>query len=88
MIPTPRERAQELIDYYYQFQEIDAEYCMIQNSKLCARRVVEEVLGVIAHGPVIQYWLEVRDEIEAITYVENPIKRSEISRQDWISHKD
>ena len=70
MIPTPREKAQELIDYYYQFQDIDAEYCMIQNSKLCANRLIEEVLGVISQGGVMKYWLEVRDEVEAITYVE------------------
>jgi hypothetical protein len=88
MIPTPRERAQDLIDFYYQFIEQDSEWCMIQNSKLCANRLIEEVLGVISQGGVMKYWLEVRDEVEAITYVDNPIKRSEISREEWISHKD
>jgi hypothetical protein len=73
MIPTPREKAQELIDFYYQFIEQDSEWCMIQNSKLCARRVVEEVLGLRI---CIQYWLEVRLAIEEIarsrcnTYIE------------------
>ena len=79
MIPTPREKAQELIDYYYQFQEMDAEYCMIQNSKLCANRLIEEILGVVAHGPVLKYWLEVRDEVEAITYIDtNPSQRTKL----------
>lgn len=70
MIPTAREKAQELVDYYYQFQDIDSEWCMIQNSKLCANRLIEEVLGVISQGSVMKYWLEVREEVEAITYVD------------------
>jgi hypothetical protein len=69
MIPAPKEKAQELVKYYYTFQDVDAEYCMIQNAKLCANRLVEEVLGVVAHGAVLSYWLEVRDEIGAITYI-------------------
>jgi len=75
MIPTPREKAQELVDYYYAFQDIDSEWCMIQNSKLCVNRLIEEVLGVIAHGPVMKYWLEVRDEVAAITYIETNRKQ-------------
>ena len=69
MILTSQEKAQDLVKYYYAFQDVDAEYCMIQNAKLCANRVVEEILGVVAHGAVLSYWLEVRDEIEAITYI-------------------
>lgn len=88
MIPTPREKAQELVDFYYAFQDIDAEYCMIQNSKLCTRRLIQEVLASTSIQIQIEYWLQVNTAVDEISYIDNPIKRSEISRQDWISHKD
>ena len=70
MIPLPRERAQELIDFYYQFIEQDSEWAMIQNSKLCANRVVTEVMGFLSAGSHIEYWMDVRLAIEEITYIE------------------
>jgi hypothetical protein len=70
MIPTPKEKAQELVKYYYEFQDRDAEYCMIQNAKLCARRVVTEVLGFLREGSHIEYWMDITNEIEAITYID------------------
>jgi hypothetical protein len=76
MIPTPREKAQELIDFYYQFIEQDSEWCMIQNSKLCANRVVTETMGFLSLGAHIEYWMDVRLAIEEIarsrcnTYIE------------------
>jgi hypothetical protein len=71
MIPTPREKAQELIDYYYQFIEQDSsEWCMIQISKLCAKRVVTETMGFLSLGAHIEYWMDVRLAIEEITYIE------------------
>ncbi len=70
MIPTPRERAQELIDYYYQFIEQDSEWAMIQNSKLCAKRVVTEVLGFLREGSHIEYWLQVNSAVDEISYIE------------------
>jgi len=69
MILTPEEKAAELVKYYYDFQDIDAEYCMIQNAKLCANRLVEEVLGAITEQPVVKYWMETSKAIDAITYI-------------------
>jgi hypothetical protein len=71
MIPLPREKAQELVDYYYEFQDQDAEWCMIQNSKLCANRVVTEVMAFLTEASHIEYWMDVRLAIEEITYIEN-----------------
>ena len=70
MIPLPREKAQELIDYYYQFQDQDAEWAMIQNSKLCAKRVVTEVLGFLTEASHIEYWLQVNSAVDEISYIE------------------
>ena len=70
MIPTPREKAQELIDYYYQFIEQDSEWCMIQNSKLCTRRLIQEVLASTSIQIQIEYWLQVNTAVDEISYIE------------------
>ena len=70
MIPTPRERAQELIDFYYQFQDQDAEWAMINNAKLCTRRLIQEVLASTSLQIQIKYWLEVNDAVDEIGYIE------------------
>ena len=43
---------------------------MIQNSKLCANRVVTEVMGFLSAGSHIEYWMDVRLAIEEISYIE------------------
>ena len=70
MIPTPRERAQDLIDFYYQFIEQDSEWCMIQNSKLCARRLIQEVLASTSIPIQVEYWLQVNTAVDEISYIE------------------
>jgi hypothetical protein len=70
MIPTPREKAQALIDYYYQFIEQDSEWTMIQNSKLCARRLIQEVLASTSIQIQIEYWLQVNSAVDEISYIE------------------
>ena len=70
MIPTPRERAQELIDFYYQFIEQDSEWAMINNAKLCTRRLIQEVLASTSLQIQIKYWLAVNDAVDEISYIE------------------
>jgi hypothetical protein len=70
MIPTPREKAQELIDYYYQFIEQDSEWAMINNAKLCTRRLIQEVLASTSLQIQIEYWLQVNTAIDEISYIE------------------
>jgi hypothetical protein len=75
MIPTPREKAQALIDYYYQFIEQDSEWCMIQNSKLCARKLIQEVLASTSLPIQIEYWLQVNSAVDEISYIETHYPR-------------
>jgi hypothetical protein len=70
MIPLPRERAQELIDFYYQFQDQDSEWAMINNAKLCTRRLIQEVLASTSLQIQIEYWLQVNTAVDEISYIE------------------
>jgi hypothetical protein len=70
MIPLPREKAQELIDFYYQFIEQDSEWAMINNAKLCTRKLIQEVLASTSLQIQIKYWLEVNDAVDNISYIE------------------
>jgi hypothetical protein len=70
MIPTPREKAQELIDFYYQFIEQDSEWAMIQNSKLCTRRLIQELLASTSIQIQVEYWLQVNLAVDEISYIE------------------
>ena len=70
MIPLPREKAQELIDFYYQFIEQDSEWAMINNAKLCTRRLIQEVLASTNVPIQIEYWLQVHSAVDNISYIE------------------
>jgi hypothetical protein len=70
MIPLPRERAQDLIDFYYQFIEQDSEWAMINNAKLCTRRLIQEVLASTSLQIQIEYWLQVNSAVDEISYIE------------------
>ena len=70
MIPLPREKAQELIDFYYQFQDQDSEWSMINNAKLCTRRLIQEVLASTNIPIQIEYWLQVHSAVDNISYIE------------------
>ena len=70
MIPLPREKAQELIDFYYQFQDQDSEWSMINNAKLCTRRLIQEVLASTNIPIQIEYWLQVHSAVDEISHIE------------------
>ncbi len=43
---------------------------MIQNSKLCARRLIQEVLASTNIPIQIEYWLQVNSAVDEISYIE------------------
>jgi hypothetical protein len=63
---TPQEKAKDLYDSYW--------YCLLQSnivkrdywSQQCALIAVDELLLLITYQPTIDYWNEVKQEIEKI----------------------
>jgi hypothetical protein len=64
---TPKEKAKKLFDrYYIVCQEYTEEIqCSIQ-AKECALIAVDELLTLITYQPSIDYYLEVKQEIQAL----------------------
>jgi len=66
---TPKEKAEELI---LKFKQLPKEgtlawYLSFELSKQCALIAVDEILSVVWYVPVdIEYWQEVKQEIEAL----------------------
>ena len=42
-------KAKELVDFYYPFMDVDSEWAMIENAKLCALKAVDEILNAWPH---------------------------------------
>jgi hypothetical protein len=63
----PKDKAKELLDKYYIIcQEFTEEIqCSIQ-AKRCALIAVDELLTLITYQPSIDYYLEVKQEIEKL----------------------
>jgi hypothetical protein len=64
---TPKEKAKELFDkYYFICQEFTEEIqCSIQ-AKQCVLIAVDELLLLVTYQPTIDYWDEVKQEIEKL----------------------
>jgi hypothetical protein len=67
---TPKEKAEELINKYFNFIYLDLDY---EQSKQCALIVVDEILGDIddsilhpQNKEAIEYWQKVKKEIEKL----------------------
>lgn len=62
---TPKEKAKELVDKYL---DIDSkyEYLSYSMAKQCALIAVDTVLWMASHYATIEYWTEVKKEIEEI----------------------
>jgi len=72
---TPKEKALELYNYYEQLgKDFTRGVSMKEFAKLCALKAVDEILDLKhivslrrnAHGMELEYWEEVKQEIEAL----------------------
>jgi hypothetical protein len=73
---TPKEKAKELVDKFYQTTPNESwinqpiglkeEYKAWEQSKQCALIAVGEVLNVVAEWHEINYWIEVKQEINKL----------------------
>ena len=61
---TPKEKAKELIDKY-EFVYIQ-NYTSMFEVKECALIAVDELLLLVTYQPTIDYWNEVKQEIEKL----------------------
>ena len=67
MTLTPKLKAQELVDKMYFVDEPIGNYPMcFQTAKQCALITVDELLTLITYQPSIDYYLEVKQEIQAL----------------------
>jgi hypothetical protein len=65
---TPKEKAKELFDKYYT-EVLDRDGTSAMNgfeAKQCALIAVDELLLLITYQPTIDYWNEVKQEIEKL----------------------
>jgi len=62
---TPKEKAQELFDKYFEFVEAYSVQGQYENAKQCALIAVDEILDIVKHIDVDSedYWQEVKQEI-------------------------
>jgi hypothetical protein len=68
---TPKEKAIELVDkiYYCQRYADNEDYIPLEawkRAKQCALIAVDELLLLITYQPTIDYWNEVKQEIEKL----------------------
>jgi len=64
---TPKEKAEELHHKMYMVDDPMGNYPMcFDTAKQCALIAVDTVLWMASHYATIEYWLEVRKEIEAL----------------------
>ena len=71
---TPQEKAKELVDRYLQYVEAFSCKQQDENAKQCALIAVDEILNLmikefkwdIFNNGHIEYWLEVKQEIEKL----------------------
>jgi len=63
---TPKEKAEELHNKFYKINE-GVNLIYFEEAKQCALIAVDEILSVVWYVPVdIEYWQEVKQEIEAL----------------------
>jgi hypothetical protein len=67
---TPKEKAEELIDKFIEhtqeWDELDGYVNDIYKAKQCALIAVDTVLWMASHYATIEYWQEVKQEIQAL----------------------
>jgi hypothetical protein len=67
---TPKEKAKELIDKFIEhtqeWDELDGYVNDIYKAKKCALIAVDTVLWMASHYATIEYWQEVKQEIQAL----------------------
>jgi hypothetical protein len=67
---TPKEKAKELIDKFIEhtqeWDELDGYVNDIYKAKQCALIAVDTVLWMASHYATIEYWQEVKQEIQAL----------------------
>jgi hypothetical protein len=62
---TPKEKAKELFDKYFEFVEAYSVQGQNENAKRCALIAVDEIIDLVKHIDVDSedYWQEVKQEI-------------------------
>jgi len=67
---TPKEKAKELIDKFIEhtqeWDELDGYVNDIYKAKKCALIAVDTVLWMASHYATIEYWQQVKQEIQAL----------------------
>ncbi len=67
---TPKEKAKELFDKFIEhtqeWDELDGYVKDIYKAKQCALIAVDTVLWMASHYATIEYWQEVKQEIQAL----------------------
>lgn len=63
---TPKEKAKELFDKFYMAIPSDEMGLCDEASRLCALIAVDEVLSVCWYKKDMEYWDEVKQEIDAL----------------------
>jgi hypothetical protein len=65
---TAKQKANELVDRYVEYVEAYSSQGQIENAKICALIVVEEMIDVTyaATRSTYEYWQDVKREIKAI----------------------
>ena len=65
---TAKQKANELVDRYVEYVEAYSSQGQIENAKICALILVNEMIEVTyaETRPTYEYWLDVKGEIKAI----------------------
>ena len=64
---TPKEKAKELVEKYYHLFSVELENTIdLREAKQCALIAVDELLLLVTYQPTIDYWDEVKQEIEKL----------------------
>jgi len=63
---TPKEKAYELIGKYIKLSSGKTTVVIFQNANKCALIAVEEILNLLFQHHEIDYWKEVKKELEAM----------------------
>jgi hypothetical protein len=65
---TAKQKANELVDKYVEYVEAYSSQGQIENAKICALILVNEMIEVTyaATRSTYEYWLDVKREIQAI----------------------
>ena len=63
---TPKEKAQELFDRFKEEMIENEAYFIDSAARSCALIAVDEILSIASHYLTIEYWNEVKQEIEKL----------------------